>query len=238
VIIEGVLDVGQEPDLLHAAVIIVRPDKAELTQFEGTIHDLNLEARTFNLAIILPCEPLCLPIFQQIILVHVLPDAVIIRIHRKEDGHLEIEPIPFDLLNEGDRVHVFGQFDVSGSPFHASVVVVEAERTPKFTIETTRQELEEITPEIRAEGHNIVIIEPMTLPDPCHVVEGSVIILDNTVTVELGTKGNPNLSGDVACIQVIVGVVVKVTIFDLPSGTYSVNLQTPQRMVNATIKIE
>ncbi|GEM_PF-1079964 len=133
VLVEGVLDRLGVPTedliigILHAAVIVVKPDKAELIDYEGSVHELNLEERTFRLAIILPCEPLCLPILQQIILVHVLPEAVIIRIHSGKDGHLEIEPIPFESIKEGDRVHVFGQFDTSGSPFHAQVVVVETE---------------------------------------------------------------------------------------------------------------
>jgi hypothetical protein len=126
VLIEGVIHLESEPDLFHAALIVVKPDEVEPTHFEGIVQDLNLEARTFNLAVILPCEPLCLPILQQIILVHVLPEAVIIRIHYGKDGHLEIEPILFDSIKEGDRVHAFGQFDASGTPFHAKAVVVEA----------------------------------------------------------------------------------------------------------------
>ena len=60
---------------------------------------------------------------------HVVDDAVIIRITHKtqeSDGndYLAVEVIPFDSLNNGDEVHLFGQFDSSGV-FQAKVVVVE-----------------------------------------------------------------------------------------------------------------
>jgi len=133
VLIEGVLDVGVEPDLLLAAVIVVKPPEAKVTHLQGVISDLNPETRTFTLAEGPLCafsdEPPCM-VPLRIIAVHAMPDALILRVQSEKnngegDNHLGIELIPFDALKNGDEVHVFGQFDPSGSPFHAKVVLVE-----------------------------------------------------------------------------------------------------------------
>lgn len=126
VLIEGVLDVGTEPDLLHAALIIVKPPKLHLTHLKGPLFDPDPDSRTFRLSRVcwtdLPCPPMLYPI-------HVMPDAVILLINSNEDDgdndHLGIELIPFEALKNGDRVSVFGQFDPTGSPFHAIVVLVD-----------------------------------------------------------------------------------------------------------------
>jgi hypothetical protein len=121
ILIEGVLDTGQDPDLFHAAVIVVKPPELDLVRLEGTLFDPDPIHRTFLFSQNCPPELGCPTVLLQ---VHVMPDAVIIRINR-EDDHLGIELVPFDSLMNGDEVHVFGQFDESGSPFHARVVVVE-----------------------------------------------------------------------------------------------------------------
>ena len=133
VIIEGVLDVGSEPDLLHAAVIVVKAPDLEVANFIGIIGDLGPANRTFNMTtpILPPCDPPnpCIELPQRMMLVYVVPDAVIIRIQHDENDPLGIELIHFDSLSKGDKVLVFGQFEACenpvGCPFHARVVIVE-----------------------------------------------------------------------------------------------------------------
>lgn len=126
VLIEGVLDVGTEPDLFHAALIIVKPPELNLTHLKGTLSDPDPANRTFLLSRDCPDDLACATV---LIPVHVMPDAVILLINSNEDdgdnNHLGIELIPFEALKDGDKVHVFGQFDPSGSPFHATVVLVD-----------------------------------------------------------------------------------------------------------------
>lgn len=126
VLIEGVLDLATEPDLLHAALIIVKPPEFTLTHLKGTLFDPDPETRTFLLSqdciVGLDCPTVMLQ-------VHVMPDAVILSIGPKEDNvadsHLGIIQVPFEALKNGDRVNVFGKFDPSGSPFHTTVVLVD-----------------------------------------------------------------------------------------------------------------
>lgn len=126
VLIEGVLDVGSEPDLFHTALIVVRPPELNLTHLKGTLSDPDPVSRTFLLSQDCPTDIACATVLTS---VHVMPDAVILRISSQEtegeDNHLGIEMIPFEALKDGDTVKVFGQFDPSGTPFHANVVVVD-----------------------------------------------------------------------------------------------------------------
>ncbi|MGH7274808.1 MAG: hypothetical protein ACREIQ_10165, partial [Nitrospiria bacterium] len=123
VLIEGVLELREsEPDIFHAGVIIVRPPEPNPARLEGTIFDPDPVNRTLLLSRTCPpglvCPAVLLP-------VHVMPDAVIIRIRNGEGGHLIVELIPFEKLTDGNKVTLFGRFDDAGT-FHAHVVVVEA----------------------------------------------------------------------------------------------------------------
>jgi len=126
VLIEGVLDVGSEPDLFRAALIVVRPPELDLIHLKGTLSDPDLATRTFLLSQDCPTDIACATVLTS---VHVMPDAVILRISSQEtegeDNHLGIEMIPFEALKDGNTVKVFGQFDLIGTPFHANVVVVD-----------------------------------------------------------------------------------------------------------------
>lgn len=126
VLIEGVLDVGTEPDLFHAALIIVKPQELNLTHLKGTLFSPDPDSRTFLLSRDCWTDLACPAVLYS---VHVMPDAVILLINSNEDdgdnNHLGIELIPFEELTNGDRVNVFGQFDPSGSPFHAIDVLVD-----------------------------------------------------------------------------------------------------------------
>ncbi|MCC7201813.1 MAG: DUF4382 domain-containing protein [Nitrospirae bacterium] len=121
VLVEGVLDLGTEPDLLHAALIIVKPQEFILTHLKGNLFDPDPESRTFQLSQDCPgyldCPAVLLP-------VHVMSDAVILRISTELDTYVGIEQVPFEALQNGDKVDVFGKYDPSGSPFHATVVLV------------------------------------------------------------------------------------------------------------------
>jgi len=121
-LIEGVLDLGTEPDLLHAALIIVKPQEFNLTNLKGTLFDPDPENRTFLLSQDCPSNLNCATV---LLTVHVMPDAFILSINPKQDNSLGIEQVPFEALKNGDRVNVFGKFDPSGSPFHATVVLVD-----------------------------------------------------------------------------------------------------------------
>ncbi len=128
VLIEGVLDLETEPDLLHAALIIVKPQEFNLTHLKGTLFDPDPESRTFLLSQDCPVGLNCPTV---LLSVHVMPDAVILSISPKEgsvsveDNYLGIVQVPFEALKSGDKVNVFGKFDPAGSPFHAAVVLVE-----------------------------------------------------------------------------------------------------------------
>lgn len=123
VLIEGVLELREsEPDIFHAGVIIVRPPEPNPTRLEGTIFDPDPVTRTLDLNRTCPpglvCPAVLLP-------VHVMDEAVIIRIRHGEGGHLIVELIPFEALKDGNKVTLFGRFGDAGT-FHALVVVVEA----------------------------------------------------------------------------------------------------------------
>lgn len=126
VLIEGVLEVGSEPALFHTALIVVRPPESDLTHLKGTLSAPDPISRTFLLSQDCPTDIACATVLTT---VHVMSDAVILRITSKEstgeDNVLGINMIPFEALTEGAQVSVFGQFDSSGTPFHANVVVVD-----------------------------------------------------------------------------------------------------------------
>ncbi len=117
-VVEGVLDAN----LLHAAVIVI---KLDLRGFEGTICDPKPD-RTFNLTLRQSPSECSPPVLPDDMPVQVEENALIIRIGREEDNHLQIERILFDSLMNGDEAHVFGHFDESFFPFHALEVITFA----------------------------------------------------------------------------------------------------------------
>jgi len=134
VILKGVLDVTQDPVLFNAALIIVKPPELDQTRLEGSIQgEPDVDNRTFDLfEVIQHCPPpLGCPDIARIVPVHVLDHGVIVQITHQTlndmgETHLGVEIIPFESLNKGDEVHLFGQFD-SFDVFQAKVVVVEAD---------------------------------------------------------------------------------------------------------------
>ncbi len=122
VLIEGVLDLGAEPDLFHAALIIVKPQEFTLTHLKGTLFEPDPDSRTFLLSQDCPTGLNCPTVMLNI---HVMPYAVILRINSEGDTQVSVEQVPFEVLENGDRVNVFGKYDPSGSPFHATVVLVD-----------------------------------------------------------------------------------------------------------------
>ncbi len=113
VIIVGIRDVSQDPDLLHAAVIVVKPS---LTRLEGKV--LNPDTDTHRFTLVRQSD--------SDVLVHVIDGAVIIRISHVTGDGFQIEPYPFGSLVDNDPVQVLGRFDELGTPFHALEVITFA----------------------------------------------------------------------------------------------------------------
>jgi hypothetical protein len=143
-----------------------------------------------------------LPIWQQIIPVQVLPEAVIIRVHRVKDDHLEIEPIPFEAIKEGEKVHVFGQLDPSDSPFYAQVVVVESETLSFETIAqgvrsgVTEERLEAIRDQTAWEKFWKLHAGDSETPVPGVDFEAKMVIV-----VHLGTRNSGGYSALIARLE-------------------------------------
>ena len=89
---------------------------------------------------------------------------------------------------------------------------------------------------VRAAGRSLIITEPISLPSPCYWVGAEVQRRDLEIVVKLRPK--ENLSTDRACAQVIVEAVARLTLPHLPSGAYSVLVQTPQKTTRSKITLE
>lgn len=90
-------------------------------------------------------------------------------------------------------------------------------------------------PGIRVEGKNLLISAPITLPDPCHKVTHRIKAEGTTIVVTLQIENPPP---DSFCIQVLQTVLARVTLFDLPSGTYALTLKTPQSTQRETVRVD
>ncbi len=91
-----------------------------------------------------------------------------------------------------------------------------------------------VAPDIHVEGKNLVIRVPMTLPDPCHKVVHKAKMEGGEIFVSLQIENPP--AGTI-CIQVLTTVIATVTLFDLPSGTDTLTLQTPLQTTQQTVRI-
>jgi hypothetical protein len=115
----------------------------------------------------------------------------------------------------------------------AGLFGTRSEAGPPFTIEILSESGG--TPGVRAKGKGIVITEPVSLPTPCHQVDGAVQLQAFQIDVRLKPKPNP--TPGMMCAQVVVQRLVRITIPDLPAGAYSVRVQTPDRIATSTVTI-
>lgn len=87
--------------------------------------------------------------------------------------------------------------------------------------------------DIRAIGKSIVITMPIQTPTPCYEVKGSVDFFGSDIVVNLKTEKK----GEV-CVECIGVVAAKVTISNLDKGTYNLQVNSPDKSIITTIKIE
>ncbi|HTN44401.1 MAG TPA: hypothetical protein VMN77_11460 [Nitrospiria bacterium] len=117
----------------------------------------------------------------------------------------------------------------------------EAEDHPKFTIETHPAAQGPVDSNIWAIGDSIRIVEPLTLPNSCDGVDGTVDFhnYDTEISVKLKPKGMDLSTGN-GCTQVNTPVVVSVTIPNMPfvpGCHHYITLETPQRVTTHTVRI-
>jgi hypothetical protein len=107
---------------------------------------------------------------------------------------------------------------------------------PKWKVETVSAEcgmVEGSGLDISAVGNSIVITVSMQTSVPCFDATGDVIINGNKILVEIDTESHGGV-----CVECIGKVVGRVTIFDLPSGEYEVDVRAPDEATLTTIRIE
>lgn len=85
---------------------------------------------------------------------------------------------------------------------------------------------------IRAIGDSIEIVMPIQTPTPCYEVKGNVGFFENDIVVNLETQK----VGEV-CVQCVGVVVAKVTIANLDPGSYSLQINTPDKSLVTTVRI-
>lgn len=107
---------------------------------------------------------------------------------------------------------------------------------PPFTVETLTGQKAHVPLGVRTVGKSLVITEPISLPTPCHWVGAEVQRRDFEISVKLRLK--ENLSTDMACAQVVTPAVARLTFPHLPSGAYSILIETPQKTTRATATLE
>lgn len=107
---------------------------------------------------------------------------------------------------------------------------------PRFTIETISAQCQTGLPsaesEIRTEGSAVIITEVLQAPTPCFEVQGEVKIEDGKIMVRLYAEERQGI-----CIQCFAELTGRVTISSLPSGEYSLELETPRRRTVIPLKI-
>jgi hypothetical protein len=118
-----------------------------------------------------------------------------------------------------------GRFPASGQ---------EAATHPKYTVETVSASCRsnKPSPGIHAEGRDIVVMETLEAPNPCYEVTGSVNQVGNMLLVDMDLKKTTG-----TCVRCPGEVVGKITIKNLPAGTYTVRLRSPRRMFDTTVTI-
>lgn len=81
-------------------------------------------------------------------------------------------------------------------------------------------------------GDTIIITMPIQTPTPCYTVKGTVNLFGSDMSVNLQTEKNSD-----TCAQCVGTVVAKVTISNLDKGTYSVQINTPDKQLIVPVKV-
>jgi hypothetical protein len=88
--------------------------------------------------------------------------------------------------------------------------------------------------DIRAVGDSILITMPIQTPTPCYDVQGSVSFFRSDITVNLQTKKKEGV-----CTAECVGITVaRVVISNLDPGTYSLQINAPDKSVRTNVKVK
>lgn len=112
----------------------------------------------------------------------------------------------------------------------------EGKESAKFTIETIPSEKGPIDSKMWTVGTAIIITEPIVLASPCDRPDGEVNIQRRKIFVKLKPMERAALNSE--CNQTALPAGVKVMIRDLPTGNFSVTLETPQRTVTENLLID
>lgn len=116
-------------------------------------------------------------------------------------------------------------------PHHA-----EGKDSAKFTIETIPSEKGAVDSKMWTVGTAIIIIEPISFKTSCDQVDGEVNIQRRKIFVKLKPMERAAFNSE--CNQTAPPAGVKVMIRDLPTGNFSVTLETPQRTVTENLLID
>lgn len=113
----------------------------------------------------------------------------------------------------------------------------KAKDQAKFTIERMTSDQGPIASEMWTVGTAIIMTEPISLPTPCDQVDGEVNVQGRKIVVKVKPveKISPH---NAECNQTAVETGVKVMIRDLPIGSFSVTLETPQKVTTGNLLID
>lgn len=87
--------------------------------------------------------------------------------------------------------------------------------------------------DIRAVGDSIVITMPIQTPTPCYEVDGSVSFFRSDITVNLQTR-----KMDGMCVECVGVTVARVTISNLDSGDYTLQINAPDKSIRTGVKVK
>ena len=87
--------------------------------------------------------------------------------------------------------------------------------------------------DVRVVRNSIVVTMPIQTPTPCYDVEGTVNSVGSDIVVNLQTKQRGE-----TCAECLGIVVARVTISNLEKDTYSVQINTPDKSIITTAKVE
>ncbi|MBI3802989.1 MAG: hypothetical protein HY282_04435 [Nitrospirae bacterium] len=110
-------------------------------------------------------------------------------------------------------------------------------REAKFKMEVLQREGGPVVSKIWTVANTLIITEPLSLPGKCQKVAGEVNIQGRKIFVKVkASEKEPAKEGD--CAEGANPTGVKITIPALQTGDFSVNLETPQRELTDTIKVD